>query len=31
MKKASNLAASSFWMKLLRAEKLKLASGMAPG
>ncbi len=31
MKKASNFAASSFWMKLLRAAKLKLASGIAPG
>jgi len=31
MKKASNFAASSFWMKDLSAGREKLASGMEPG
>ena len=31
MKKASNLAASSFWMKDLRCARLKFASGYEPG
>ena len=31
IKKASNLAASSFWMKDIRCLRLKLASGYEPG
>ena len=31
MKKASNFPASSFWISFLMCEKLKLASGQAPG